>query len=162
MMRPRGDRPEKGTTVGAVTLAYDAAGAVLLAPGMWLVWSWVIRPSRDWAHGRGRWVTARVVRAQSGMVLHGPPYWAQAPGLVLRYELDGQPRVCTLSLEHTVLSQYRRGQELAVFVPQTGWALPRTAAEPNFPAARFGTACLLLLLGLLAVAAGAVPIIRGH
>jgi hypothetical protein len=163
MMRPRGDRPEtKGTTVGAVTLACAAAGALLIAAGAWLVWSWIIQPSRDWAHGRGRWVTARVVRAQAGLVLHGPPYWAQPPELVLRYELDGQPRVRTLSLERTLPSQYRAGQELAVFVPQTGWALPRTAAEPNFPAARFGTACLLLLLGLLAVAAGVVPIIRGH
>jgi hypothetical protein len=69
--------------------------------------------------GRGRWVTAQVVRVQAGLVL-------------------------------------------AVFVPQTGWALPRTAAEPNFPAGRFGTACLLLLLGLLTVAAGIVPVIRGH
>jgi hypothetical protein len=148
--------------VGAVTLACAAAGSVLIAPGVWLVWSWVIQPSRDWAHGRGRWVTAQVVRAQAGMVLHGPPYWAQPPGLVLRYELDGQVRVCTLSLECTSPGQYRAGQELAVFVPQTGWALPRTADEPNFPAARFGTACLLLLLGLLTLAAGAVPIIRGH
>jgi hypothetical protein len=162
MMRPRGDRPEKGTTVGAVTLVYAAAGAALIAPGVWLVWFWVIQPSRDWAHGRGRWVTAQVVRAQAGLVLHGPPYWAQPPRLVLRYELDGQLRVCTLSLEHTLPGQYRAGQELAVFVPQTGRALPRTAAEPNFPAARFGTACLLLLLGLLTVAAGLVPVIRGH
>jgi hypothetical protein len=148
--------------VGAVTLACAAAGALLITPGVWLVWSWVIRPSRDWVYGRGRWVTAQVVRCQAGLVLHGPPYWSQPPGLVLRYELDGQLRVCTLSLERTKPSQYRVGQELAVFVPQTGWALPRTAAEPNFPAARFGTACLLLLLGVLAVAAGVVPVIRGH
>jgi hypothetical protein len=76
-------------------------------------------------------VTARVIRAQAGLVLHGPPYWAQPPGLVLRYELDGRVRVCTLSLERTNPSQYRAGQDLPVFVPQTGWALPRTTTEPN-------------------------------
>jgi hypothetical protein len=142
-------------------VAYIAAGLVLTSLGMRVLWSAWIGPSRDWSLGRGRWVTARVVRVERMISTPGPPYWARSPRIQISYELDGQPQSGSFELQRTKVGQYVVGQDLDVFRPETSRALPRTAEEPGFPETRFGGAALLVLLGLLVIAAGIVPIIRG-
>jgi hypothetical protein len=96
------------------------------------------------------------------MGTQGPPYWAWSPRLQISYELDGQQQSGSLTLQKTTAGQYVAGQDLDVFLPANNRAVPRTAAEPSLPEARFGAAALLVLLGLLVIAAGIVPIVRGR
>jgi hypothetical protein len=141
--------------------AYFAIGVVLLAGAGLTGWRSWAGPQRDWRRKRGTWVTAQVTSIAEASRHPGPPYVVLPAKLQLSYTIDGHAYSARLALDRTAPGAYTRWQHLEVFVPASNPRRPRTRHEENFEPEHLNGSFLLVVLGLLVMAAGVAIIIHG-
>ncbi len=141
--------------------AYFAAGLVLLAGAGLIGWRSWAGPQRDWQRKRGTWVTAQVISIAEASRPAGLPYVELSARLQLRYTIAGRDYSARLALDRTAPGAYTRWQNLEVFVPASNRRRPRTRQEDNFEPEQLNGSLLLVILGLLVLAAGVAIVIRG-
>jgi hypothetical protein len=141
--------------------AYFAAGLVLLAGAGLAGWRSWAGPQRDWRRERGTWVTAQVISIAEASRPAGMPYVELPARLQLRYTIAGHDYSAKLALDRTAPGAYTRWQNLEVFVPASNRRRPRTRQEDNFEPEQLNGSLLLVILGLLVMAAGVAIVIHG-
>lgn len=142
-------------------IAYFAIGVVLLAGAGLVGWRSWAGPQRDWRSERGTWVTAQVTSIAEASRHPGLPYVELPAKLQLSYTIDGHVYSARLALDRTAPGAYTRWQHLEVFVPASNPRRPRTRHEENFEPEQLNGSFLLVVLGLLVMAAGVAIAIHG-
>jgi hypothetical protein len=142
-------------------VVYFAAGLVLLAGAGLVGWRSWAGPQRDWHRKRGTWVTAQVTSITEASRHIGPPYVELPARLQLSYTIADHAYSAKLALDRTQPGAYTRWQHLDVFVPASNPRRPRTRHEENFEPEQLNGSLLLVILGLLVLAAGIAITIRG-
>jgi hypothetical protein len=140
---------------------YFALGLLLLAGAGLVGWRSWAGPQRDWRREHGIWVTAQVISIVEASRHAGPPYVELPARLQLRYTIAGRAYSARLVLDCTQPAAYTRWQQLDVFVPASNKRRPRTRQEENFEPEQLNGSLLLVIIGLLVLAAGVAIAIRG-
>jgi hypothetical protein len=140
---------------------YFVVSLLLLAGAGLVGWRTWAGPQRDWRRERGTWVTAQVTSITEASRYPGQPYVELAARLQLRYTISGREYSAKLALDRTQPAAYSRWQHLEVFVPTSNPRRPRTRHEENFEPEHLNVSLLLVILGLLVLAAGVAITIRG-